>query len=63
MAGGLFGAVSELLATHCPARALALGVDLDYVHGGPYPALLEEHGLTPEAIAQTIAAWARDERR
>ena len=60
--GGLFGAVSELLAEHCPTRALALGVDLDYVHGGPYPALLEEHGLTTEAIAQTIAAWARDTR-
>ena len=52
--GGLGGAVAEALADTHPAPLERVGVPDRYGETGAVPALLEEYGLTPEAIAAAV---------
>lgn len=49
-AGGLGGAVAEVLALHCPAPMRILGVPDTFAPTGSAKFLLEHFGLTPERI-------------
>jgi transketolase len=49
--GGLGGAVSELVAEHCPVPVLRLGVKDTFGQSGKPDELLEHYGLTAGAIA------------
>ena len=54
--GGLGGAVCEALAGTCPVPVVRVGVEDKFGKSGKVPALLEEYGLTPAAIAAKAKA-------
>lgn len=49
--GGLGGAVSEVLGTHCPVPIIRVGVADCFAESGEADELLEKYGLTAERIA------------
>jgi transketolase len=57
LAGGLGGAVAELLAREHPARMKMIGVDDQYASNGPYNPLLGLYGLQPEQIADAVRSF------
>lgn len=61
IAGGLGGAIAELLCSEFPTRMLRLGVNDRYGESGPPRALLEAFGLTGGQMAERIAALVRDQ--
>ena len=59
LAGGLGGAVAEVLATAHPARMRMIGVDDQFAGNGPYEELLGLYGLQGRQIAETVADFLR----
>ena len=51
MIGGLGSAVARTLARHCPVPMEQVGIEDRFGQSGPWQALLEEYGLTAEAVA------------
>ena len=49
--GGLGSAVAEVVGENAPVPVLRIGMKDTYGHSGTVPALLEQYGLTPAAIA------------
>ena len=49
--GGLGSAVAEVVGENAPVPVLRVGMKDTYGHSGTVPALLEQYGLTPAAIA------------
>ena len=49
--GGLGSAVARTLARHCPVPMEQVGIEDRFGQSGPWQALLEEYGLTAEAVA------------
>jgi len=58
-AGGLGGAVAELLARECPTPMKMIGVDDQFASNGPYEELLALYGLQGAQIAETIKAFLK----
>jgi transketolase len=58
-AGGLGGAVAELLAQECPTPMKMIGVDDQFASNGPYEELLALYGLQGAQIAETIRQFVR----
>ena len=52
--GGLGSAVAEVLCEECPTPMVRVGMKDTYGHSGTVPALLEEFGLTPAHIAESV---------
>ncbi len=52
--GGLGSAVAEVLCEDCPVPVIRVGMKDTYGHSGSVPALLEEFGLTPAHIAESV---------
>ena len=50
--GGLGSAVAEVVGENAPVPVLRVGMKDTYGHSGTVPALLEQYGLTPAAIAE-----------
>ena len=50
--GGLGSAVAEAVCEGAPVPVLRVGMQDTYGHSGTVPALLEQYGLTPAAIAE-----------
>ena len=50
--GGLGSAVAEVVGELAPVPVLRVGMKDTYGHSGTVPALLEQYGLTPAAIAE-----------
>ena len=50
--GGLGSAVAEAVCEETPVPVLRVGMQDTYGHSGTVPALLEQYGLTPAAIAE-----------
>ena len=50
--GGLGSAVAEVVGENAPVPVVRVGMKDTYGHSGTVPALLEQYGLTPAAIAQ-----------
>ncbi|GAA1930956.1 transketolase family protein [Microbacterium aoyamense] len=59
IAGGLGGAVAELLSAQRPTRLLRLGIDDHYGQSGGPRELLEHFGLTGVGLAERIFAFTR----
>ncbi len=59
LAGGLGGAIAELLAQKCPTRMKMIGVDDQFASNGPYEELLGLHGLQSEQIAETVTTFMK----
>lgn len=60
--GGLGAAVAETLSEYPQKPAqLLIGVSDEYKHAGDYKFMLEQYGLTPEQIAETIRIKYRGE--
>ncbi len=57
LAGGLGGAVAELLARKCPTPMRMIGVDDQFAGNGPYEELLGLYGLQSEQIAETVTTF------
>ena len=58
--GGLGGAVAEVLADLKDApRLLRLGVDDRFPKVGSYQFVLDQCGLTDEAVASRVTSWLR----
>lgn len=57
IAGGLGGAVAELLSRHLPTRVLRLGIDDRYGESGSPRELFEAFGLTGSQLAEQIARF------
>ena len=55
-AGGLGGAVAELLGERRPTRVIRLGVDDRYGESGPPRDVIRQFGLDAESLAQQIRA-------
>ncbi len=55
--GGLYSAVSEVLAAEAPTKTLGIGVNDTYGHSGPAQALIHEFGLDCEGILGKIKAF------
>ena len=60
IAGGLGGAVAELLYCRLPTRVLRLGIDDRYGESGSPKELLEAFGLTGLHMAEAIAKFVRE---
>lgn len=60
IAGGLGGAVAELLSSRLPTRVLRLGIDDRYGESGSPKELLEAFGLTGLQMAESIAKFVRE---
>jgi transketolase len=58
-AGGLGGAVAEVLARECPTPMKMIGVDDQFASNGPYEELLALYGLQGAQIAETIKAFIK----
>ena len=56
VAGGLFGAVSELLARTCPVPMEAVAVQDTFGESGPPTALMARYGLDAAAIVRAVLA-------
>ena len=56
LAGGLFGAVSEVLARTCPVPVEAVAVQDTFGESGPPAALMAKYGLDHAAIVQAVLA-------
>ena len=56
VAGGLFGAVSELLARTCPVPMEAVAVQDTFGESGPPAALMARYGLDAAAIVRAVLA-------
>jgi transketolase len=54
LAGGLGGAVAEVLARSWPTQVKMIGIDDRFGGNGPYEELLGLYGLRAEQIAQTV---------
>ena len=54
LAGGLFGAVSEVVVRTCPVPMEAVAVQDTFGESGPPEALLVRYGLNADAIAQAV---------
>ncbi|MCF0142550.1 MAG: transketolase family protein, partial [Parasporobacterium sp.] len=52
--GGLFSAVSEVLAKECPVKVFPISCGDGYGHSGPAVKLLHEYRLDAEGIAEQI---------
>ena len=50
--GGLGSAVAEVVGENAPVPVVRVGMKDTYGHSGTVPALLEQYGLTPAAIAE-----------
>ena len=50
--GGLGSAVAEVVGDNAPVPVVRVGMKDTYGHSGTVPALLEQYGLTPAAIAE-----------
>lgn len=57
--GGLGEAVCGVVAQHCPVPVLRHGVNDEFGHSGPAPALLKEFGLSAEGIAAKARELAK----
>ncbi len=51
--GGLGSAVAEVIGEECPVPVVRVGMKDTYGHSGTVPALLEQYGLTPAALAES----------
>lgn len=58
--GGLGEAVCAVLAEHCPTPVRRVGVNDEYGHSGPAPALLQQFGLCADHIAQVTRQALRE---
>lgn len=56
LAGGLFGAVSEVLARTCPVPVEAVAVQDTFGESGPPAALMAKYGLDHAAIVRAVLA-------
>lgn len=54
LAGGLFGAVAEVLARNAPVPVEAVAVQDTFGESGPPEALMDRYGLNADAIAQAV---------
>ena len=54
LAGGLFGAVSEVVVRTCPVPMEAVAVQDTFGESGPPEALMARYGLNADAIAQAV---------
>lgn len=54
LAGGLFGAVSEVVVRTCPVPMEAVAVQDTFGESGPPEALMVRYGLNADAIAQAV---------
>ena len=54
LAGGLFGAVSEVVVRTCPVPMEAVAVQDTFGESGPPEALLVRYGLNADASAQAV---------
>ena len=54
LAGGLFGAVSEVVVRTCPVPMEAVAVQNTFGESGPPEALMVRYGLNADAIAQAV---------
>lgn len=54
VAGGLGGAVAELLTRELPTRLLRIGIDDRFANNGPYEELLRSYGLHGDQIANSV---------
>ena len=52
--GGLGGAVSEYLATHCPVPVIRHGVEDEFGRSGAAQKVLDAYGLNAEGIAEKV---------
>jgi transketolase len=59
VAGGLGGAVAELLARECPTPMRMVGVGDRFPPSGPYDDVLRDNGLQPDQIAATVREFLR----
>lgn len=50
--GGLGSAVARTLALHCPVPMEQVGINDTFGQSGPWQALLDEYGLTAEAVVE-----------
>ena len=57
LAGGMGGAIAELLAKEHPTPMRMIGLDDEYADTGPYEELLGLYGLQGEQIAETALAF------
>lgn len=58
--GGLGTIVADVLATHCPAHLLKLGVPNTYTSSGEYDEMAEFYGLDAKGIAASVCQFAKD---
>ncbi|MDR2088850.1 MAG: transketolase family protein [Clostridiales Family XIII bacterium] len=56
--GGLFGAVAEYAAAHCPVRILPVGQRDSYGESGKPDELLRKYGMSADAIADAVRRLA-----
>ena len=56
--GGLFGAVAEYAASHCPVRILPVGQKDTYGESGKPDDLLRKYGMSADAIADAVRRLA-----
>ncbi|MDR2356411.1 MAG: transketolase family protein [Clostridiales Family XIII bacterium] len=56
--GGLFGAVAEYAAAHCPVRILPVGQMDTYGESGKPDELLRKYGMSADAIANAVRRLA-----
>jgi len=61
-AGGLGGAVAEILSLECPTPMKMIGVDDQFASNGPYEELLGLYGLQSAQICDTVKAFVRQSR-
>ena len=59
VAGGLGGAVCEVLAEHHPGPVKRLGLQDVFAESGGDDELLEKYGLTARHVAEAARAWAK----
>ena len=62
LAGGLFGAVSEVLARTCPVPVEAVAVQDTFGESGPPTALMAKYGLDHAAIVRAVLACLERKR-
>jgi transketolase len=55
--GGLGGLISEILSQHLPKRVIRIGIDDRWGESAPNDYLLEQFGLSPARVSETISNY------
>lgn len=61
--GGLYGAVSEVLAEEYPTQILGIGIEDTFTESGDYEALLKKYGLSSEKIVYKVKEVLKSKER